>query len=72
MTNCHAQNVVPIRQDAAIQADAREVAERAYRIWLANGFASVRPEVALLAAIDQCNRKAARGSSSVPSNLPIR
>jgi hypothetical protein len=45
---------VPIRPD---RIATEEVAELAYRLWLADGFATVSPEAALFAAFNQYNRK---------------
>ncbi len=68
MTGNPAQDVISITLETSADVAAREVAELAYRIWLADGFATVSPEAALAAAVNQGKRKASRDTLSIVRN----
>ena len=53
--------VIPIRRDIVASDDARAVADLAYDLWLANGFAGGSPEEILLTAMRQLRVKTVRG-----------
>jgi len=62
--------VVPIRRDVLASDKVCEVVDRAFSLWLENGFWGGSPEDALLDAVQQLSRSRTTGDSFCPSAMP--